>query len=194
MKKLFIVLCCAAIVSCKKETKANPATSPAQNEATPATQNDTATTTEATPIDESDPIAAIRTKVERINTTELKKKHFEFMCDEKMKVDYFYEGNEIVKITVDFGTVGDTYAREDYYYDNGNLIFNYEFVEGGPACEGCIKTNEYRSYISNNKTIKYLKDKTTQPCKKCEFGKSARQYKLLTAGTENEVKAILCPL
>lgn len=140
----------------------------------------------------ADPIAAIRQKVERINTAKLEKKHFEFQCDEKMMVDYFYDNGKIVKIAVDFGTVGDVYAKEGYYYDNGKLIFIYEFVEGGPACEGCIKTNEYRSYISNDKTIRYLKDKTEQPCKKCDFVPSSRHYKLLKAATAEQMKAILC--
>lgn len=139
------------------------------------------------------PIQSIRKKVERINTIDLHKKHFEFMCDEKMMVDYFYEDNKIVKIAVDFGTVGDVYAKEGYYYNNGKLIFIYEFVEGGPACEGCWETNEYRSYIVNDKTIKYLKNTTEEKCKKCKFGNYSRHYKLLEAKTEKEVKAILCP-
>lgn len=114
------------------------------------------------------------------------------MCDEKMMVDYFYAGGEIVKIAVDFGTVGDVYAKEDYYYDSGKLIFNYEFVEGGPACEGCIKTDEYRSYILENRVIKYLKNKTKATCRKCDFSSSSRQYKLLLASTAEEMKGILC--
>ncbi len=199
MNKLLILLCCAAIVSCQQEKQAPPADAQVQTETQtkPVTETDTTakTTTaiETEPIDNSDPIVSIRKKVEHINTAQLRKKHFEFMCDEKMMADYFYDGNDIVKITVDFGTVGDVYAREDYYYNNGNLIFIYEFTEGGPACEGCIKTHEYRSYISDDKTLKYLKDKTQQACKKCEFTKSARQYKLLRAGTQDDVKAILCP-
>lgn len=139
-----------------------------------------------------DPIAAIRQKVEQINTFPLEKKHFEWTCDEKMMADYFFYKGEIVKIAVDFGTVGDVYAKEGYYYDNGQLIFVYEYVEGGPACEGCIKTNEYRSYIRDNKTIRFLKDSAVQQCKKCEFGPASRQYQLLRASTAEQVKAIVC--
>lgn len=140
----------------------------------------------------ADPIAAIRKRVEYINTANLEKKHYEFMCDEKMTVDYFYDNGEIVKVAVDFGTVGDVYAKEGYYYDKGKLVFNYEFVEGGPACEGCIKTNEYRTYIQNDKSIKYLKDKNVAQCRTCEFGLESRQYKVLKAKTQDEVKAALC--
>ncbi|MCR5863107.1 hypothetical protein LRS05_13670 [Flavobacterium sp. J372] len=63
----------------------------------------------------TDPIATIRKRVEYINTANLEKKHYEFMCDEKMMVDYFYDNGELVKVAVDFGTVGDVYAREGYY-------------------------------------------------------------------------------
>lgn len=138
------------------------------------------------------PLAAIRQRVEYINTADLKKKTFEFMCDEKMVVDYFYEGDEIVKITVDFGTVGDVYAREGYYYRDGKLIFIYEFVEGGPACEGCIKKNEYRTYVDNDKTIKYMRDANVLPCRKCDFDAASRYYKLLKASAAEEIKAIMC--
>lgn len=140
----------------------------------------------------ADPISSIRQKVEHINTAPLEKKHFEFMCDERMKADYFFENGEIVKVAVDFGTVGDVYAKEGYYYDNGRLIFIYEFVEGGPACEGCIKTDEYRWYIRNDKAIKYLKNKTEQKCKRCEFSASSKEYKLLQAKTADRMKEILC--
>jgi hypothetical protein len=193
MKKFLLPLLFTIIVSCKEkqnETTHNSAVT-ADTVSIDAVPTDTiAAKPDADP---ADPFAAIRQKVERINTMKLKKEHYEFMCDEKMMVDYFYDNGEIVKIAVDFGTVGDVYAKEGYYYNKGKLIFIYEFVEGGPACEGCIKTNEYRSYISNDKTIRYLKDKAEQPCKKCEFGPSSRHYKLLPAKTKDEVKAILCP-
>ena len=138
------------------------------------------------------PIAAIRKRVEYINTANLEKKHYEFMCDEKMMVDYFYDNGELVKVAVDFGTVGDVYAKEGYYYDNGKLVFNYEFTEGGPACEGCIETHEYRTYVKDNKAIKYIKDKTVEQCRTCEFSPKSRQYKVLKAKTQDEVKAALC--
>jgi hypothetical protein len=141
-----------------------------------------------------DPINSIRNIVEGINNSDLKTKHFEFMCDEKMLVDYFYLNNEIVRISVDYGTIGDSYAKEDYYFANGKLVFNYEFVEGGPACEGCITKNEFRSYIRNDKVIKYLKNKSLQKCRKCEFDLSSKQYKLLQTEKPEEIKWILCKM
>ena len=138
------------------------------------------------------PISFIRQQVEYINTTNLKHKHIEFMCDEKTKVDYFYEGDAPVKIAVDYGWVGDVHAKEDYYFNQGQLIFFYELTEGGPACEGCIKTNEYRSYIEGNKVIKYLKNKDETKCKRCEFGTASKPYKLLMTSSAEEAKKALC--
>ena len=193
MKKFLLPLLFIIIVSCRGKQDETIHDSAATTDTVSADAVPADTIAAKPDADPADPIATIRQKVERINTMKLKKEHYEFMCDEKMMVDYFYDNGEIVKIAVDFGTVGDVYAKEGYYYANGRLIFIYEFVEGGPACEGCIKTNEYRSYISDDKTIRYLKDKGEQPCKKCGFGPSSRHYKLLTAKTKDEVKAILCP-
>lgn len=180
-------MACLALFSCKKE----PSKSGTVND-TVATDGTAGQVDQQSAALATDPIATIRQRVEHINTTKLEKKHFEFMCDEKMMVDYFYEDGEIVKIAVDFGTVGDVYAKEGYYYDNGSLVFNYEYVEGGPACDDCIETHEYRTYIQNDKAIRYLKDKNEASCRTCSFPATARQYKLLNAKTQEEVKAVLC--
>lgn len=140
----------------------------------------------------ADYISFVREQVTGINTATLRKKQFAFTCDEKMTVDYYYRGDEIVKIAVDFGTVGDTYAKEEYYYNKGELLFFYEFVEGGPACEGCITTHEYRSYIRDGKVIHYLKDKNKETCRKCTFDKNSRQYQLLQAGTTAGIQKLFC--
>lgn len=150
------------------------------------------TTTKASANLITDPVLLIRQTVEHINTVKLDSQHVEFMCDEKTKVDHFYEDGKVVKISVDFGWVGDVSAKEDYYYADGKLIFMYEYVEGGPACEGCIKKNEYRYYVTDGKVFKYLKDKKEDKCRKCEFGPKSRQVKLLTAKTTDEIKAIVC--
>ncbi|SFQ45448.1 hypothetical protein [Flavobacterium akiainvivens] len=196
MKKIVVILCIIAFASCKKETQTPVISTDSPAATAPATDTtpvpDTTKPLEKTTEKSIQPIAAIRQRVEHINTAKLEKKHFEFMCDEKMMVDYFYEGNELVKIAIDFGTVGDVYAKEGYYYDKGKLVFNYEFVEGGPACEGCIKKNEYRTYVQNDEAIRYLKDKNVAECRTCSFSPTSRQYKLLKAKTQDEIKAVLC--
>lgn len=140
----------------------------------------------------SDAVALIRQQVEHINTARLQAKHIEFMCDEKTKVGYYYESTLPVKIAIDFGWVGDAHAKEEYYFNKGKLIFVYEFTEGGPACESCIKTNEYRSYIRDDKVFKYLKNQDEAPCKRCEFGQHSKPYQLLMTSTTEETKKILC--
>ncbi|SKB80842.1 hypothetical protein [Daejeonella lutea] len=187
MKRLLTAFVFLFFISCN-QTQEPPEVKSADSIVAPVPKS-----IEQVPATKEDPIEFIREKVEKINTMKLEKKHFEFVCDVKMMVDYFYVDGKIVKIAVDFGTLGDSYAREGYYYDSGKLIFNYEFVEGGPACEGCIKTDEYRSYILDDKVIKYLKNKSEASCRKCDFSLSSRQYKLLQARTAEEIKAILCP-
>ena len=93
---------------------------------------------------------------------------------------------------MDFGTVGDSYAKEDYYYQNGHLVFKYEFVEGGPACEGCITRHEYRSYIDKNKVIRYLKDQTEERCRTCSFDVNAKEYRVLKAKTTEAIQEVFC--
>ncbi|MEJ7559244.1 MAG: hypothetical protein WKF66_13120 [Pedobacter sp.] len=141
-----------------------------------------------------DPILSIRKAVQHINTSKLKRKQFDFMCDEVMKVDYYFLNKEIVKIAIDFGTIGDVYAKEEYYYTSGKLIFVYELVEGGPACEGCIKTDEYRTYIQDNNVIKHLKNKNVAKCRKCDFNHATRHYKLLSLTTTKQIRALMCSL
>ena len=138
------------------------------------------------------PLSLIRQRVTAINISTLQSKHVEFICDEKTSVNYYYKNTVPVKIAIDYGWVGDAHAKEDYYFDGGKLIFIYEFVEGGPACEGCIKSNEYRSYINDDKVFKYLKNKDEAKCKRCEFGTLSKPYKLLTTSTAQEARKVLC--
>lgn len=185
MRNWHMLLCTFILLACNRQKEEVISSPQPGRSATPVT---------TVPAKHQEPgtVSFVRSKVTNINTSKLEPRHFEFTCDEPMKVDYFYRNDSIVKISVDFGTIGDTYAREDYYYDRGELIFMYEFVEGGPACEGCITKHEYRYYIHDHKTFKSLKDQQEQPCRKCEFPPSSRQYELLDANTTEEIKSIIC--
>ncbi|OOQ57315.1 hypothetical protein [Mucilaginibacter pedocola] len=195
MKAIYLPILCLLLFSCGEGKKNQPTQDTTQASLTDTVDSANAVLadTAAADAEPTDPIVFIRQIVEDINTSPTEKKHFEFMCDEQMKVDYYYSDNRIVKISVDYGTVGDVYAKEDYYYSaEGKLIFMYEFTEGGPACEGCIKKHEYRSYIQNDKVIKYLKDKVEEKCRMCAFASGSKQYKLLSAKDVESVNAILC--
>lgn len=193
---MFLVLAAAFLFSCGSSNSDAPAT---PGDSIVQTDTPVRTAPLAPPAEEdtvkenpTDPIASIREHVTGINTATLQKKGFEFVCDEKMTVDYFYRDGQIVKIAIDFGTVGDVYAKEEYYYKDGQLLFFYEFVEGGPACEGCITTHEYRSYIRDGKVFRHLKDDKAAPCRKCTFNNNSNPYRLLKATTTDEVKSIFC--
>jgi len=186
MKNLILSVITLFLLSCQQPERTQRAESDLKTAADTVKPN---TPQESKPLD---PIADIRKTVEAINTGKLQQKHFEFMCDEKTTVDYFYQDTELVKLVIDFGTVGDVYAREDYYFKDGKLVFAYEFVEGGPACDDCIKTDEYRSYIKDDQVIKYMKNKKVESCKKCEFKSSSKPYTLLHLSTAEEIKAVLC--
>ena len=185
MKNLIIPILCFALFSCNE---------PEKKQHTSIKDHVSAATKEELKPNEAkiNPVEFIKQKVNLINTSNLQQKHFEFTCDELTKVDYHYDGDQLVKIAIDFGTVGDAYAKEDYYYDDGKLIFKYEFVEGGPACEGCITTNEYRSYILNNKVIKYLKNKDVAACRKCEFSTNSKELRLIKANDVAGIEGVLC--
>ena len=203
MNRLIAILIFFLISSCNQETQTEQtqtsetgldSSAKAPQQTAEYAPEDAPGNEDSIPATPADPIISIRKTVEKINTMKLETRRFVFMCDEKMIVDYFYADGKIVKIAVDYSTIGDVYAREAYYYDSGKLIFNYEFVEGGPACEGCIKTDEYRSYVLDNKVFKYLKNKTEASCRTCVFSSSSKQYRLLLAKTEGEMKEILCGL
>lgn len=187
---MFILMCAALFVACQPKDEKTTVSTKSDKPHSVAELKDTAAEKEE--VVSADPVIAIRQIVEKINNDKPEPKHTEFMCDEKMKVDRFYKNGELVKISVDFGTIGDVYAREDYYYDKGELIFKYEFVEGGPACQGCIKKNEYRSYVSNGQVIKYLKNQDTAECRTCSFESTAKENKLFKANTPAQIKAVLC--
>ena len=191
MKKLLTPFLLLILISCNQNKTPVQEISIETNTASTVLTDTTAVRPES--FTANDPVAIIRQKVESINNSkDLQKKQYQFKCDEMMTVEYFYRDNEIVKISVDFGTVGDVYAKEVYYYDQGKLLFIYEFVEGGPACEGCLKKNEYRTYIVKDKTMKYLKDKTATNCKKCIFTASSREYKLLETTNHEEIMKLFC--
>ena len=185
MKKLIIPFLSILLISCTNNEKQQ--TVVAEEKAIETIKSGTKVIELAT-----DPIDNIKQKVAEINTIQLDQKHFEFTCDELTKIDYYYNNGKLVKISIDFGTVGDAYAKEDYYYEEGKLIFKYEFVEGGPACEGCITKNEYRSYILNNKVIKYLKNKDVATCRKCEFTANSKELRLIETMNVAGIKGVLC--
>lgn len=138
------------------------------------------------------PIDSVKQEVARINSSDLPSKRYDFICDEKAYIVYHYTGDDISKVTIDWGTVGDAYHREEFYYHNGKLIFDYDLIEGAGAYPGGDKKLERRHYVVNDKVIKYLEDAEEKACEYCDYSKSSTAYKALAAEASKDFKGILC--
>lgn len=187
MKNLCLLIAALITLSCNNK-----------NEETTTTRTDSvAVTTDTVPTNEAPappltPMDSIKQEVERINTASLRSKRYDFMCDEKAYVVYHYTGDDISKVTIDWGTVGDAYHREEFYYRNGKLIFDYDLIEGAGAYPGGDKKLERRHYVVNNKVIRYLEGQQEKPCEYCNYSKSSIAYKALAAEASKDFKGILC--
>lgn len=107
---------------------------------------------------QNDPtIAAIRKEYNRINGLKLSQQHYKYEkagCVEEGRVDYFFEGKTIVKIT-ESGFIGDGSWTTSYFYRAGKPVFCFEMIEGGPAAGETIKT-EYRIYIKDGRAYRVM--------------------------------------
>ena len=191
MNKLFTLCCVAiAIISCNnKEKIAIPEKISGRIDCVAVSIPPVPAEAGPTPLTFID---SIKQEVARINTSGLPSKRYNFMCDEKAYIVYHYTGNDISKITIDWGTVGDAYHREEFYYRNGKLIFDYDLIEGAGAYPGGDKKLERRHYVVNDKVIKYLEDQAEKPCEHCDYKKTSTPYKALAAEASKDFKGILC--
>lgn len=133
----------------------------------------------------------IRSEFKRINSLRLTPKKNKFVCDTDGTITYYSDKGKVVKIAIDWGFIGDGSSTSEYYYKDDILIFTYETYIGGPANGPDIKT-EYRTYISNNKTIKYMENQNISVCTTCQFNDSSREYKALRAYNTNNIMSALC--
>jgi len=178
-------------------------------EKTTTTTNSTTTTTDSVTIKAPDtsevqttvvsdaapprsPVDSVKQHVAWINNTNLPSKRVDFMCDEKAYIVYHYSGKSVAKVTIDWGTVGDAYHKEEFYYRDGKLVFDYDLLEGAGAYEGGDTKLERRSYVANDKVIKYLENQTEKPCEYCDYKQSSIPYKALAAEGSKDVKSVLC--
>jgi hypothetical protein len=189
MRNVHLVFACFAVLaSCKdNNAKTETATADSTTIATP-----TATQPEEAPAALLTPVDSIKQEVARINAANLPSKRHDFMCDEKAYVVYHYDGDTIVKATIDWGTVGDAYHREEFYYRNGKLIFDYDLLEGAGAYPGGDEKLERRHYVVNDKVIRYLENQEEKPCEYCDYKKTSVPYKALAAETSKDFVNVLC--
>ena len=136
-------------------------------------------------------ILDIRSEFKRINSIRLTTKKYNFHCDTDGTITYYTDNGKIVKIAIDWGFMGDYSTKSEYYYKDDKLIFTYNILIGGPA--GVVETKtEERTYINNDKTIKYMKNQKVIACTTCQFNNSSREYKILEAYNTNNIKSALC--
>lgn len=133
----------------------------------------------------------IRNEYKRINSINLKSKKYNFVCDAEGAITYYTDNGKVVKVVIDWGVVGDGYSISEYYYKDNKLFFTYVTLIGGPAYGPDIKT-EYRTYVNNNKTIKYMEDQKVSACTTCEYNNSSIEYKALNAFNTSDIQSALC--
>ncbi|MDF2193227.1 hypothetical protein [Paraflavitalea sp. CAU 1676] len=154
----------------------------------------TATITQHTTAPSTDEIVlAIRKEFQRINNSRLVRKTFEWEsagCG-KGTLTYYLLNNEIVK-TVEKGTADGFWTKETYY-QKGNLIFQYLHEESHLITSSENEIVEYRTYVYQDKVIRYMADKDVLPCINCSYTKNAPEYKLLDAYHTGDIDAAICP-
>lgn len=133
----------------------------------------------------------IRSEFQRINSLRLTTKKYKFVCDTDGTITYYTDNDKVVKIAIDWGSIGDGSSASEYYFKDDKLIFAYDVYIGGPAGAAVTKTEE-RTYVNNDKTIKYMQNQKVSDCLTCDFNESSREYKALRAYNTNNIKSALC--
>ena len=147
------------------------------------------TTTDTSTVEQI--VTDIRGEFKRINATKLKPKQYKFFCDTDGTVIYYTANGKVLKIAIDWGFIGDGSSTSEYYYKDDKLIFIYETYIGG--CASCpITKTEFRTYVNNDRTVKYMENKKASTCATCQFNGNSKEYKLLEAYNTNNVKSALC--
>ena len=138
-------------------------------------------------------IAAIRTEFKRINASALSTEEFQYDsagCVDEGVVTYFLENQEIVKI-VESGAIGDGSWTREFYYQSGKFIFCYEQIVGGPA-EGPETKSEFRTYVKDDKVIRFMDDKKIVPPTSKATGQLRTAPRLLKAYHTKDFAKVLC--
>lgn len=129
-----------------------------------------------------------------INAKKIKPQSFTFTCDVENTINYYFENEKIIKISIQWGYLGDGESYTEYYYDQDNVFFIYERYIGGPA--GLEpETNEERYYIKNNHVIRFMKNQEIVPCEEnCILDENSQPTQALQAFTDKQFPKRLCDL
>ncbi|OQP45123.1 hypothetical protein A4H97_32815 [Niastella yeongjuensis] len=139
-------------------------------------------------------VEEIRAAFKEINSNKTyKKETYTFDapgCVEDGRMEYYLDKQQIVKIK-ETGVIGDGGWDTEYYYRNGNLIFIFESLIGGPA-NGPIQKSEYRVYVKDGKVIRFMDGQKIIPADNKAAEMTATGVKLLTARTTKKFAEALC--
>lgn len=136
-------------------------------------------------------ILNIQSEIKRTNNLPLTAKKYNFEYHTVEIITYYSNKGNITKISIDWGFIGEGSSKSEYYYKNEKLIFIFETYIGGSVNEPVSKT-EYRTYVNNDITIKYMENAKIVTCTICNYKKSSREYKILNAFNTTNIKSILC--
>lgn len=145
------------------------------------------------PVSTEKVIEHIRELYRAINKARLTQKQFAWETRDcgKGTVTYYLLNGEIVK-TVVKGSADGFWTKESYY-EHGQLVFCFakETSVSLLNSQG-NETFETRTYVYQDKVIKYMGDQETLPCQTCSYDGNSPEYKLLEAFTTGAYNEAVC--
>ena len=140
----------------------------------------------------SDEVTLIQREIIRINGITSEVRIFRFPCDKEVEVTYYLDKGKAVKIVVDWQAMNNGVHKEEFYFKDGKLIFDYDYVEAGTDCDDCLPMVEKKTYIADGQPVQYLENDSVGNCD-CRFDEDHVAYLLYPARSRQELQKILCP-
>ena len=187
MKILSVLVFGTVIVGCTSAPK-QPA----------AVTKDTSAIVSAPASDTTLVIQHIKEVYANINKEQLSQRSFEWEADTTCeappmggRLTYFYRGNELVKM-LNVGGEDHGSWKEEYYFDNNQLVFIYQNNTYGGAANPDEVHYQNRYYFFNNQLVKKIEsDSGAQLDAKAIEDLSKTVYRLKEAGNSAAISRIL---
>lgn len=187
MKKILAFFVLIVLASCQKknENTVNTSSDPIATDTVAARP----TLQQTNPVDD---IVWIKQKFGEINAQKLEQKSFTFACEVENTITYHLHQGNVVKITIQWGFLGDGETYTEYYYDQGTLFFIYERYLGGPA--GLEPTtHEVRKYIKENSVVRLMENQKVVACtENCSITSNSQPLEALKAYEDRAFAKRLC--
>lgn len=141
----------------------------------------------------SDDVSLIQREIIRINGITSEIRIFTFPCNGKeVEITYYLDKGKTAKIRIDWPIVDGRYHNEEYYFKDGKLIFDYDYVERREGCVDCPPSLEKKTYIADD-VVQYLENDSVR---ENPDGPEENQlaYRLYPVRSRQELREILCPM